>query len=78
MFAKAWLAILMGLLLGSVLFLSGCGWFGNGYCNNPYYGQPPACGPVPANTVPAGGAPVTGGWRAVPSSTTAPPAGTTP
>ena len=40
MLTKAWIAILIGLLLGSLLFSSGCGWLGNGYSNNPYYGQP--------------------------------------
>lgn len=75
MFAKAWIAILLGLLLGSLFFSGGCGWFGNGCSNNPYYyGQ---CGPVPASAVPAVAVPVTpgaGGWRAVPGSGAAPAA----
>jgi hypothetical protein len=70
MFTKAWIAILIGLLLGSLFLSSGCGWFGDSYSNNPYgyapCGCPPATTIAPAGAVPgAGGTP---GWRAVQSS----------
>jgi len=70
MLTKAWIAVLMGLLLGSLLFSSGCGWWGGGYSNNPYYGQP-CNSPAPQfSGTPAGGIPTasgTPGWR-VPAS----------
>ena len=76
MFAKAWIAILLGLLLGGLFFSGGCGWFGNGYCNNPYYDGQAGYAPLPANSVPAGAAPAAGagGWRAAPGSSTVPAA----
>jgi hypothetical protein len=64
MLAKAWIAILMGLLLGSLLFSSGCGWWGGGYSNNPY-GAPCNCGAPQFSSAPASGLPAgnTPGWR---------------
>ena len=57
MLTKAWIAILMGLVLGSLLFSSGCGWMGGGYQNNPYnYGAPCTCGAAHGAGVPAAGA----------------------
>jgi hypothetical protein len=74
MLTKAWIAILMGLLLGSLLFSSGCGWWGGGYSNNPYYGQPcnspvPQFSGTPASGIPAGSG--TPGWR-VPATSSSP------
>ena len=75
MLTKAWIAILIGLLLGSLLFSSGCGWLGNGYSNNPYYGQPcnydapyysGAPGGAPAGAIPTASG--TGGWHSVPAT----------
>ncbi len=67
MLTKAWIAILMGLVLGSLLFSSGCGWMGGGYQNNPYYGAPCTCGAAHGAGVPAAGAVPTAsgtpGWR---------------
>ncbi|MGI8979415.1 MAG: hypothetical protein ACR2FY_09330 [Pirellulaceae bacterium] len=71
MLTKAWIAVLMGLVLGSLLFSSGCGWFGNGYSNNPYGGAPCNCGAAHPGSVPAGAIPTasgTGGWRSVPAA----------
>ena len=70
MLTKAWIAILMGLVLGSLLFSSGCGWWGGGYSNNPYYGAPCNSGAPQWSGAPAGGVPTasgTPGWR-VPAS----------
>ena len=70
MLTKAWIAILMGLLLGSLLFSSGCGWWGGGYSNNPYYGAPCNYGAPQLSGAPASGVPTasgTPGWR-VPAS----------
>lgn len=64
MLTKAWIALLMGLLLGSLFFSSGCGWWGNGYSNNPYhYGAPCNCG-VPHGTAPGAATGGTPGWHA--------------
>ncbi len=67
MLTKAWIAILLGLLLGSLLFSSGCGRMGGGYQNNPYYnGAPCNCGAAHGAGVPAGAVPTasgTPGWR---------------
>lgn len=71
MLTKAWIAILMGLLLGSLLFSSGCGWWGGGYSNNPYYGQPCDSPATQYSGAPASGIPAasgTPGWR-VPAAT---------
>jgi hypothetical protein len=72
MLAKAWIAILMGLLLGSLLFSGGCGWFRGGYSNAPYYGGPCSCGAVHPAVIPSGGVPAAsggaGGWRSVPAA----------
>jgi hypothetical protein len=71
MLTKAWIAVLTGLLLGSLFFSSGCGWFDRGYSNNPYNYGPCNCGAaqpgaVPANTLPtASGTP---GWHSVPAA----------
>ena len=66
MLTKAWIAILMGLLLGSLLFSSGCGWWGGGYSNDPYYGAPCNYGAPNATSSSAGAVPTasgTPGWR---------------
>ena len=73
MLTKAWIAVLMGLLLGSLFFSSGCGWWGSDYSNNPY-GAPCSCGAQHA--VPVTGPAATGGtpgWR-VPITSGATPA----
>jgi len=65
MLTKAWIAILIGLFLGSLLFSSGCGWWSGGYSNNPYYGQPCNC-PTPQYSGAPAGVPTasgTPGWR---------------
>jgi uncharacterized membrane protein YphA (DoxX/SURF4 family) len=62
MLTKAWIALIMGLLLGSLFFSSGCGWW-NGYSNSPNYGAPCNCG-VPHGSVPAAAAGGTPGWHA--------------
>jgi hypothetical protein len=82
MLAKTWIAVLMGLLLGSLLFSSGCGWIGNGYSNNPY-GTPCSCGATHPAIVPPNAAPTSGGtpgWRSVPAASSEEPAreGTAP
>ena len=68
MLTKAWIAVLMGLLLGSLLFSSGCGWWGGGCSNNPYYGAPcnygaPQLSGAPTSGVPNANAGSTPGWR---------------
>ena len=71
MLTKAWIAVLMGLVLGSLLFSSGCGWFGNGYSNNPYNYGPCNCGAAHPANIPAGALPTasgTPGWRSVPAA----------
>ena len=71
MLTKAWIAVLMGLVLGSLLFSGGCGWFGNGYSNNPYNYGPCNCGAAHPANIPAGGLPTasgTPGWRSVPAA----------
>ena len=71
MLTKAWIAVLMGLVLGSLLFSSGCGWFGNGYSNNPYNYGPCNCGAGHPESPPAGVVPTasgTPGWRSVPAA----------
>jgi hypothetical protein len=70
MLTKSWIAILLGLLLGSMFFSTGCGWFGGGYDNNPYYNGSCNCGAAPAG-VPAGTVPTAsgaGGWRTAPAT----------
>ena len=75
MLAKAWIAILLGLLMGSLFFSGGCGWMGGGGSNNPYYNGPCNCGAPHNSGVPAvGGLPTssgTPGWRAPAASTPA-------
>lgn len=80
MLTKTWIAILMGLMLGSLFFSTGCGWFGGGYDNNPYYNGPCNCGAAHAEGVPAGTIPTAsgaGGWRTAPSAGGAPVTGDT-
>lgn len=72
MLTKSWIAILMGLLLGSLFFSTGCGWFGGGgYNNNPYYNGPCNCGAAHTTGAPAGAIPTAsgaGGWRTAPAT----------
>lgn len=71
MLAKAWIAVLMGLLLGSLFFSGGCGWFRDGTSNNPYYGGPCSCGAAHPGATPGVVAPTAsgpGGWRSVPAT----------
>lgn len=81
MLTKAWIAVLMGLLLGSLFLSTGCGWFGGGYSNNnPYTYGPCDCGAAHAGSVPAGTLPTAsspGGWRSVPANGGAPATGGT-
>ena len=80
MLTKAWIAVLMGLFLGSLFFSSGCGWFRGGYSNNPYYGEPCNCGAAAPAGIPASGAPTAsgtvGGWRPAPIAGGGAPAAT--
>ncbi len=71
MLTKAWIAILLGLLLGSLFLSSGCGWCGRGYSSSPYYGAPCNCGVPHTTGAPAGGVPAAGstpGWHSVPAA----------
>lgn len=80
MLTKTWIAVLTGLLLGSMFFSTGCGWFGGGCSNNPYNYGPCNCGAAHSAAAPAGTVPTasgTGGWHSAPSAGGAPATGGT-
>jgi len=77
MLTKAWIAVLLGLLLGSLFFTSGCGCFDDSYYGSPYGSQAPPVTGAPTGVTP-GWKPASGGAAASASSAnggTAPAAG---